>query len=178
MKSFDVIKENQLLRTLQSLGIDTSMCNFTLRGYSKSYNGVYRPCTNNVYVYAIKRYKPNGEIEMYTYEELMLTAIHEMCHVMQYHDKNWVRVKGVMHDKQFWELYNTFASLFKRCLDEVISEGNYSNDKIEKIVGQGYVLSAKNSYGGFSSCDPIVNSVGRVPVSCVALRRRAKASDK
>ena len=43
-----------------------------------------------------------------SYASILETAIHELCHHIQYTDGSFVRIKGVMHDPQFWRLYNHY----------------------------------------------------------------------
>ena len=65
----------RLRNDLSKVGLDV---NFTLslRPYSKSYFGRYDITTSTIIIYVNKT--PNGE--MYSYEELLLTLIHEAIH--------------------------------------------------------------------------------------------------
>lgn len=82
--------------------------------YSKTYYGLYYPKTPKydpfirLYPYRI----PNSTFT-YPYKDLLDTAIHEMCHHLQYSDPKFVRVRGVVHDDKFWELYREYINRAK-----------------------------------------------------------------
>ena len=90
--------------------------------YVKTYYGLYYPKADKydpfimLYPYRI----PNSNFT-YKYEQILDTAIHEMCHHIQWSDPNYVRIKGVVHDAEFWEMYNKYinraetAGILKGC---------------------------------------------------------------
>ena len=101
----------RLLHDLRLIGIAVPF-NLDLRGYSKYYYGRYNPNTNTVIVYP---YKTVGG-ELYSYKDILKTAIHECVHCIQWQDPNFVRYKGVMHDAQFKSLYNKYVDRAKALL--------------------------------------------------------------
>lgn len=97
--------ETRLRNDLSKIGLDVEFT-LSLRPYSKSYFGRYDINTSTVIVYVQKT--PNGE--MYSYEELLLTTIHEAIHCKQWHDPKYKRVRGVMHDLEFKRLYALYSN--------------------------------------------------------------------
>lgn len=83
--------------------------NLSLRRYSKSYFGRYDINTSTIILYVHKT--PEGE--MYSYEDLLLTTIHEAIHCLQWHDPKYKRVRGVMHDLEFKRLYALYSNRAK-----------------------------------------------------------------
>ena len=100
--------ETQLRNDLSKIGLDVKF-NLSLRKYSKSYYGRYDVVTSTIIVYVQKN--PNGD--MYSYEELLLTTIHEAIHCKQWHDPNYERLRGVMHDTEFKRLYALYSNRAK-----------------------------------------------------------------
>ena len=78
--------------------------------YSKTYWGRYFPKKSLIRLYALKECG-----EQYPDEDLIREGLHELTHHIQYHHVPfWTRKKGVMHDYDFWELYNRMLkSYFK-----------------------------------------------------------------
>ena len=90
------VMKKSLLDVLVGLGIKTDFT-LELRGYSKSYNGLYYPEKRKVVLYVRD---VNGKI--YSRKRLLRTLIHEAVHHYQFvHDDSYVRIKGVMHDHKF-----------------------------------------------------------------------------
>ena len=100
--------EMRLRNDLSKVGLDDDFT-LSLRPYSKSYFGRYDIATSTIILYVYKT--PKGE--MYPYEELLLTTIHEAIHCKQWHDPNYKRVKGVMHDLEFKRLYAMYSNRAK-----------------------------------------------------------------
>lgn len=114
--------KSRLLSDLKKIGMPVDDVNVFLRPYSKTYYGNYFPQYDSegkprIYLYPYKNVKG----ELYSYSFLVDTFIHEMCHHLQYTDKEWKRVANVMHDPAFWRLYNKF--MFKAKLIGVIEDG-------------------------------------------------------
>ena len=97
--------ETQLRNDLSKIGLDVEF-NLSLRKYSKSYYGRYDVVTSTIIVYVHKN--PNGD--MYSYEDILLTTIHEAIHCKQWHDPNYKRLRGVMHDTEFKRLYALYSN--------------------------------------------------------------------
>ena len=77
--------------------------NLILKDYSKRLLGRYNPNNKNLtlYVYPYKR-----GVYMYPYEELFKTFIHEVVHFIQHNNPSFIRVKGVMHNEEFYKIYD------------------------------------------------------------------------
>ena len=97
--------ETQIRKDLSKIGLDVDF-KLSLRPYSKSYYGRYDVASSTIIVYVCKT--PEGE--MYSYEDLLLTTIHEAVHCKQWHDPKYKRVKGVMHDLEFKKLYALYSN--------------------------------------------------------------------
>ena len=100
---------HRLLSDLKQVGIKPSFT-LELRPYSKTYYGRYDPNLDKVTVYL---YEDKARTKLTKYEELLLTTIHEAVHAIQWHDKSFVRRKGVMHNADFHRLYNMYAERAK-----------------------------------------------------------------
>lgn len=105
-----------LKRDLKALGLPTDEVLITLRPYSKTYYGCYYPLEENevgmprVWVYPYS----NKIGDLLPYSDILNTGIHEMCHHLQYINPNWKRKRGVMHDTQFWKLYEYYTKKAER----------------------------------------------------------------
>ena len=114
--------EMRLRNDLSKIGLDVDFT-LSLRPYSKSYFGRYDVNTSTVIVYVQKT--PDGD--MYSYEDILLTTVHEAIHCKQWHDPKYKRVKGVMHDIEFKRLYSLYSNrakarvLFKEVANRDIS---------------------------------------------------------
>lgn len=96
---------SQLLEDLKTIGIEH---NFTLilKPYSKSWFGAYRPQQNTITLYV---YKDIECTQLYPYKDLLLTLIHEAVHCIQWGDPHYTRVKGTMHNPEFYCMYAEYA---------------------------------------------------------------------
>ena len=100
---------NRLLLDLSLLNLPVDEVDLELRPYSKTYYGNYFPANDQntkprlwIYPYA------DEQGHLMCYDKIVETGIHEMCHHIQYTDPNFVRLERVMHDPQFWRLYNHY----------------------------------------------------------------------
>ncbi len=102
MKDEKLVKlKKQLLSDFSLLGFEEDFT-LTLRGYSKSYYGRYVPCKKEIIIYALEEC---GDVM--DYDLIIDTLIHEYVHHYQYnHQKDFVRLKGVMHNQEFYKLFN------------------------------------------------------------------------
>lgn len=105
---------HRLLSDLKQVGIKPSFT-LELRPYSKTYYGRYDPNLDKVTVYL---YEDKACTKLTEYEELLLTTVHEAVHAIQWHDKSFVRRKGVMHNADFHRLYNLYAERAKSLLSK------------------------------------------------------------
>lgn len=102
---------HRLLSDLREINLPVDEVDVFLRPYSKTFYGRYFP------VYDDKEVRPKIYIYPYAdesgnflpYDKILETVIHEFCHHIQY-VSGFVRVKGVMHDAEFWRLYNYYTS--------------------------------------------------------------------
>lgn len=114
----------RLLRDLRKIGINVSF-ELELRQYSKTYYGRYNPNSNKVILYI---YEDVHCTKLLKYEGLLITLIHEAVHCLQWSDKSFVRRKGVMHDPEFYRLFNSYSDKAKSLmlLQEVRNDKFYS----------------------------------------------------
>ena len=103
---------HRLIRDMKAVGIPTDFT-LELKPYSKTYFGRYDPNSNKVTVYV---YEDKSCTRMMSYEEILLTSIHEAVHSIQWNDKSFVRRKGVMHNAEFYRLYNSYSDKAKSML--------------------------------------------------------------
>lgn len=102
--------EYRLLSDLRSLKLPVDEVDVFFRPFSKTYLGRYFParCDRGrpkLFIYPFE----NTRGDLMSYEQVLSTAIHELCHHIQY-VSGLVRVKGVMHNEQFWQLYNRYTN--------------------------------------------------------------------
>ena len=119
MIDLNSLKSN-ILEDLKIIGLPVSF-DLCLKPYSKTHYGKYVIPDNTVLLYV---YKNKDRDEVFPYLDLLLIAVHEGVHAMQWHDPYFIRVKGVMHDAQFWELYNKYSDRAKALVlfREVVSD--------------------------------------------------------
>lgn len=101
---------HRLFFDLHRLKMPVDEIDLYIRPFSKTYYGRYFPSEDGrprIFVYPFAN-KSNSLC--YSYTLILTTAIHEMVHHIQYTDPNFKRYKGVMHDTQFWQLYNHYVN--------------------------------------------------------------------
>jgi len=103
---------HRLLKDMESIHIPTDFT-LELKGFSKTYFGRYDPNSNKVTVYICEN---KSCTKIYDYQDILLTCIHEAVHAMQWHDESFVRRRGVMHDADFYRLYNMYSDRAKSLL--------------------------------------------------------------
>lgn len=100
--------EYRLKNDLKRIAMPVNEVDIDIKEYSKTFWGRYFPSSVNpkmvLYVYQQKNCR-----EMYPYSVLLVNAIHEMVHHIQYSDPCYIRKKGIMHDSQFWKLFNHYV---------------------------------------------------------------------
>lgn len=102
---------NKLLTDLKLLGFDTTGFELKLRPYSKSYYGRYHIQKKIIIVYI---YSDKNMVHMIPYSQLFKTLIHEAIHHVQWSNSEYVRVKGVMHNEEFYKLYNQYEVKYNK----------------------------------------------------------------
>ena len=113
----------KLMTDLEKLKLPIDEVTIELRPFSLTYYGRYFPNKQKIYVYPYD----NEEGEFMKYSDILCTVIHEMVHHIQHQDPNFKRKRGIMHNPQFWQLYNHFVlraidlNILKR--EEVINYG-------------------------------------------------------
>jgi len=120
--------KDRLLFDLSLLNLPVDEIELDLRPFSKTYYGNYFPVDSNemtprLWIYPYE----NTKGDFMSYDKILETGIHEMCHHIQYTDPNFVRNKGVMHNPQFWRLYNHY-------IDRARKLKIYGGDKCAEIV--------------------------------------------
>lgn len=104
--NFDRIKE-EIYRELINIGMPTDV-DIVIKGYSKSDYGNYNPNLKRITLFILDE---NGEI--YPKREYMDTVIHEMVHHYQWNHTVYRRIKGIMHNAEFYKLFNTYYKLWE-----------------------------------------------------------------
>lgn len=103
---------HRLIRDMKRVGIPIDFT-LELKSFSKTYFGRYDPNSNKITVYI---YEDKSHTSMYSYVDILMTCIHEAVHSIQWHDESFVRRKGVMHDADFFRLYNHYSDKAKSIL--------------------------------------------------------------
>lgn len=102
--------KTRLLSDLAQINLPVDEVDLFIRPFSKTYYGRYFPVYDEnktrpkIYVYPYE----NTEEDLMSYDLILETSIHEFCHHIQYTSGCFVRNKGVMHDTQFWKLFNHY----------------------------------------------------------------------
>lgn len=97
------VLHSTLLSDLTRLGLDTSGFELVLRPYSRTWDGTYNSRRRIITLYV---YRDEGRCVPYSYKELFCVLLHEYVHYKQWTNPNYVRWKGIMHDAEFYEIYN------------------------------------------------------------------------
>ena len=106
----------KLLSDLSLINLPIDEVDLYLRPFSLTYYGRYFPVYNEkrvrpkIYLYPYE----NDKGDLMCYEQILETGIHEMCHHLQYTSGSFVRNKGVMHNTNFWKLYNHYIDRAKK----------------------------------------------------------------
>ena len=79
-----------------------------LRRYSKRRWGYYDVLKDEIVVYVFSDMLCT---RLTHYNILFRIVLHEYTHLLQHKSSNWVRYKNVMHDVQFWQIYNNLVDL-------------------------------------------------------------------
>lgn len=110
--------KNKMLKDFSMLGLPTDF-ELDLRGYSKVYNGRYYVQDKRIVLYTQEE-----DGSFIDYEDLFRTLLHESVHHYQWHyDPTFTRVKGVMHNPDFWYIYNKNV---EKAINLDIVKGDYS----------------------------------------------------
>lgn len=94
----------RLMSDIKVLGLPTDFI-LDIRGYSKTYHGRYDIKSSTVIIYPI-RYKESKLA--YNYSKLLRETIHEVIHHYQWKHTEYKRIKGIMHNPEFYELENWY----------------------------------------------------------------------
>lgn len=98
--------EKRIAKDLLKMGL-VVRSDITLRPYSKTMNGYYDPNTDLIVVYVYD----DRDNELYAdYNMIFCTVLHEYVHSLQHRSSKWRRRKGVMHDVEFWVIYNNLVA--------------------------------------------------------------------
>ena len=118
----------RFLSDMSTLGLPVEEVDVEFRPYSKTFYGRYYPSLDE------KRKRP--KVVLYPYEQdgcfmcyqtIIQNGIHEFIHHLQYVSGSFVRRKGVMHNTEFWKLFNFYmkrAEKFGLIQKEVVAVGN------------------------------------------------------
>ncbi len=129
----------RVLKDLKLLGLSPHKLKYDLcfKNYSSCYFGKYiRPRNKDflpkIFIYL---YKDSNNTELYSYKDIISTVIHEVCHHIQWSNPDFVRVKGVMHNKEFWDLWNSYMNKYYELTNEEKGE-RYANS-VKKSIRKG-----------------------------------------
>lgn len=129
----------RVLKDLKLLGLSPHKLKYDLhfKNYSSCYFGKYvRPRNEDflpkIFIYL---YKDSNNTELYSYKDIISTVIHEVCHHIQWSNPDFVRVKGVMHNKEFWDLWNSYMNKYYELTNEEKGE-RYANS-VKKGIRKG-----------------------------------------
>lgn len=104
----DSLLESYLKSDIRVLGLPTDF-DIEFRGYSKTYYGRYFIYDKKIVVYILNR-----KGEKIPYHHILDTVLHEAIHHYQHHhEEGFVRLKGVMHNANFYKIYNEKVSKLK-----------------------------------------------------------------
>ena len=112
----------KLIKDLKCLNLPVEEVTIKLRPYSETYYGRYFPDKQRLFIYPFK----NREGTIMSYTMILCTTIHEMVHHIQHQDPTFKRKKGVMHDPQFWKLYNHF-------IDRAVKLNIVTSEEVERF---------------------------------------------
>lgn len=103
--------KHKLISDLEEIRMPVEEVEICIRPYSKTYYGRYFPINKSkgrvkprIFIYPYE-----DSTFLYPYSEILKTAIHEMCHHVQYSSGSYVRQRGIMHNPNFWSLYNRYV---------------------------------------------------------------------
>lgn len=94
----------RLLSDARRVGIDTTSLSLHIKPYSKMRWGTYNPKDNSITLYVFLNEK--GKLPQY--KKLLAFFIHECVHYTQWNDPEFIRYKGIMHNAEFYSLYEKF----------------------------------------------------------------------
>ena len=123
----------RLVSDLRSLKLPVDEVELYIRPFSKTFYGRYFPSYETddkprIFIYPFTNIN-NTECD--SYSQIVSTAIHEMVHHLQYTSPNFTRYKGVMHDTQFWKLYNHYISRANKL--GILEVKSYDNQKFATV---------------------------------------------
>ena len=93
--------KQRIIGDLRKAGLPTDFM-LDFRGYSKRLDGTYNPNTKVIVIYARES---DGMLR--DYDELLEVALHEAVHHYQWnYEEGFKRVRGIMHNSNFYKKYN------------------------------------------------------------------------
>lgn len=98
---------NKLVTDLETLGLPVNEVEISFRKYSSSYYGRYFIDSHRIFIYP---YEKEDNRSFMNYDTILYHTIHEMVHHIQYSDPNFKRVYNVMHDGNFYRLFNHYSN--------------------------------------------------------------------
>lgn len=122
------ILRDRIRHDLKALGIDTESFELVLKPYSKTYYGSYVLEKKRVILYV---FEDSERTTLFSYESLFSTAVHEVVHHIQWSNPEWKRVKGIMHDAEFYKTYNRL--LRKHRIYSIVKRGDFDDTFSKEI---------------------------------------------
>lgn len=120
--------KQKLINDLSRLFLPVNEFDLEIRPFSSSFYGKYTPKNFNnkrkkatIWIYPYS----NKSGDMYSYCKILKTAIHEVCHHLQYTDPDYTRRKGIMHNSEFYYLMDKYVKRAEKY--EIIDKEGYLN---------------------------------------------------
>lgn len=106
---------HKLMCDLNLLQLPINEVEIVFRPYSVTYYGRYFPKQRSVQTPKMYLYPYDNERgDFMSYDKLLETSIHEFVHHLQYSDPNFKRIEGIMHNTNFWKLYNHYIKIAEK----------------------------------------------------------------
>lgn len=91
----------RLMQDFNTLDAENKDVELILRPYSKTMYGYYDSNKHRIVLYV---YSDNRRRQLMPYCEIWSSFLHELAHHLQYTTTDYVRVKGVMHNSDFYKI--------------------------------------------------------------------------
>lgn len=119
---------DQIIEDLKTVGLPVDFT-LVLKPYSKSFYGRCFPDSKKIILYV---YEDPEKTKLYSYSSLLLTAVHEAVHHLQFSRPTFVYCKGIMHNAEFHSLYQLYKDRTKALL--LLREVVYNDSFCKKAM--------------------------------------------
>lgn len=118
----------QVLEDMKAVGLPTDFT-LVMKPYSKTFLGRCDPNTRKIILYV---YEDQEQTKPYPYANLLLTAIHEGVHHLQFRREDYKYCKGIMHNAEFHKLNAEYGNRAKALL--LLREVTYHDSLSKKAL--------------------------------------------